>query len=90
MDFPRLNPVRCDPVPPGLAEALGAEPVEVHQTKTKYFAVFGAEDSVRNLRPDMAKLEGFHPRGVAATAPGDAGTSFRASSRPATASPRTR
>ncbi len=72
MDFPRLNPALCDPEPPGLAAALGAEPIEVHQTRTKFFAVFSSEDAVRAVRPDMTALEKFHPRGVAVTAPGDA------------------
>lgn len=72
MDFPRLNPALCEPDPAGLAAALGAEPIEVHQTPTKFFAVFPSEEAVRAIQPDMAALGKFHPRGVAVTAPGDA------------------
>ena len=55
MDFPARIPQRIDP-PAGLAEALGAEPVEVW-AETVICAVMADEATVRELRPDIGKIE---------------------------------
>ena len=54
MDFPADPPVRIAP-PPELAEALGAEPLEVWSA-AYLVAVLADEATVRNLRPDIPAL----------------------------------
>ena len=54
MDFPARPPRRADP-PPGLAEALGAEPVEVW-VESDLIAVMANESVVRSLEPDIGKI----------------------------------
>ncbi len=70
MDFPAR---RSDPVaaPAGLAEALGAVPVEVHLNSFNYLAVFEDPQVVRTLRPDMNAIAHIEREGVIVTAPGD-------------------
>jgi PhzF family phenazine biosynthesis protein len=55
MDFPAQPPRRIE-VPAGLAEALGAEPVEVWAS-TYLVALMADEAAVRDLKPDLAALE---------------------------------
>ncbi|MBS0334839.1 MAG: PhzF family phenazine biosynthesis protein, partial [Proteobacteria bacterium] len=55
MDFPAQPPRRVE-TPPGLAEALGVEPVEVWAS-TFLVAVLSDEAQVRACAPDLAKLE---------------------------------
>ncbi len=77
MDFPAKPAVKADHVP-GLAEALGAEPVEVWNERSN-LAVFSSAEEVRALKPDMralAAIPGLDGRDhghVIATAPGDDG-----------------
>ncbi len=54
MDFPADPPRRIE-VPPGLADALGAEPLEVWSA-AYLVAVLADEATVRNLRPRIADL----------------------------------
>ena len=54
MDFPAQPPVRTA-VPEGLAEALGAEPVEVW-VSSYLVAVLSDDAAVRGLAPDLAAL----------------------------------
>jgi len=54
MDFPALPPQRIDP-PPGLADALGAEPLEVWAAQF-LVAVLADEAQVRGLTPDIAAI----------------------------------
>jgi PhzF family phenazine biosynthesis protein len=68
LDFPTWTPNPCA-TPKGLADALGAEPREVLETRD-YVAVFESEKVVRDLTPDMDKLKKFERVGVIATAPG--------------------
>ncbi len=81
MDFPALPPWRCETPPRELLTGLGFGshhisvlqiPVltPVLQVKDNYFVVYGSEDDVRRLRPDLRELEKLHPAGVAVTAPG--------------------
>lgn len=54
MDFPAKPPVRIEP-PPGLAEALGAEPLEVWAAN--YLVVVLADEAaVRGVTPNLAAL----------------------------------
>lgn len=55
MDFPADRPHRVE-TPDGLAEALGARPVEVWAGRF-LVAVLGGEHEVRGLKPDLAALQ---------------------------------
>ena len=55
MDFPADRP-RPIEAPAGLAEALGAQPVEVWAGRF-LVALLGSEDEVRGLKPDLAALQ---------------------------------
>ncbi|WP_448954259.1 PhzF family phenazine biosynthesis protein [Labrys neptuniae] len=75
MDFPvRLS----EPVatPDGLAQALGAEPVEVVANPFNYLALLASADQLRRLAPDLAKIARLDRNGVIVTAPGDGGYDF--------------
>jgi len=56
---------------PGLAEALGAVPVEVRVNAFNYMAVLENAEVVRRLAPDMAAISRLDRPGVIVTAPGD-------------------
>jgi len=85
MDFPALPHRRID-APAGLAEALGAAPVE---TWTGHFliAVLENEAAVRTARPDLTALQavpsdaGMGPGNIAVTALADAGAPYDVVSR---------
>jgi predicted PhzF superfamily epimerase YddE/YHI9 len=70
MDFPALAPWACPTPPANLIEGLGKAPLEVVQIEDNFFAVYGTEDHVKNIRPDLLLLEKLHPAGVAITATG--------------------
>lgn len=76
MDFPSIGSARVDAedVPDALIAGLGAEPEHVRFTEDdwNYIAVFGREETVAGLRPDLGVIERVHPHGVSVTAPGDA------------------
>ncbi|MFE9722512.1 PhzF family phenazine biosynthesis protein [Streptomyces sp. NPDC005794] len=70
LDFPTapLTPV---PAPPGLAEALGASPVSLHDTGERIgdlLVELADEAAVHALRPDFRALSACSRRGVIATA----------------------
>lgn len=69
LDFPSRPPAMLGPVQ-GLAEALGAEPLELWKARD-ILAVFASEAQVRALRPDMSKLAEIDAFAVIVTAPGD-------------------
>ncbi|MFI0980270.1 PhzF family phenazine biosynthesis protein [Streptomyces sp. NPDC021093] len=73
LDFPTapLNPVEA---PPGLAEALGVEPLTVLYTGDQvgdYLVECRSEQEVRALAPDLKALAALSRRGVIATAPAE-------------------
>ncbi len=68
MDFPAQPPAPGDM--PGLADALGATPVEI-QVGRYIVAVFGDAASVVALEPDFRALARLDPPLIVATAPGD-------------------
>ncbi|HAB17091.1 MAG TPA: PhzF family phenazine biosynthesis protein [Verrucomicrobiota bacterium] len=72
MDFP-TRPATPASVPPGLADALGVEPVWVGRSEYDYLCELPNETAVRELRPDHAALSRLPVRGVVVTAPGSAG-----------------
>ena len=70
MDLP-ARPSQEVATPPGLAEALGAVPVEVRVNEFNYMAVLENAQSVRRLSPEMAVIARMNRPGVIVTAPGD-------------------
>ena len=56
MDFPADPPRRVEETPEGLAEALGADPVEVWAGQY-LVAMLESEQVVRDLQPDLAALQ---------------------------------
>jgi PhzF family phenazine biosynthesis protein len=70
MDFP-ARPSQPVPTPPGLAEALGAVPVEVVVDAFNYLVLLASAQEVRELAPDIAAIARVDRSGVIVTAPGD-------------------
>jgi PhzF family phenazine biosynthesis protein len=68
LDFPSRPPEPIAPVA-GLAEALGAVPLETWKARD-ILAVLDSEEAVRALRPDMTALGCIDAFAVIATAPG--------------------
>jgi predicted PhzF superfamily epimerase YddE/YHI9 len=69
MDFPARPPLACADVYPGLVPALGGKPEAVLAARD-YFVVYGSEEELRALKPDMAGLMLVDRFGVITTAPG--------------------
>jgi PhzF family phenazine biosynthesis protein len=69
LDFPAGRPAPA-PVPPGLVEALGREPVETLKGTTDYLIVYEAEEDVATLAPNIPDLGRVDARGIVVTAPG--------------------
>jgi len=67
MDFP-ARPSQPISTPPGLADALGAEPLEVFSNEFNYLALVENELVLRALAPDMAALARIDRPGVIVTA----------------------
>jgi PhzF family phenazine biosynthesis protein len=70
MDFP-ARPSQPVPTPPGLAEALGAAPVEVVVDAFNYLVLLASAQEVRELTPGIAAIARVDRSGVIVTAPGD-------------------
>jgi PhzF family phenazine biosynthesis protein len=68
MDFPAIKG-KFSLTLDELVKALGKKPLAV-MVADDYMAVFGSEEEVRNLQPDMALLQALKLRGVIVTAPG--------------------
>jgi predicted PhzF superfamily epimerase YddE/YHI9 len=75
MDFPARPSEGITP-PPGLAEALGAEPGEVFANVFNYLAFFEDARVLRELSPDMPAVARLDRPGVIVTAPGDGNYDF--------------
>lgn len=69
MDFPIDTPNRI-PITTGITDALGRRPIELYKGKDDVMAVFGKEETVKELHPDMHALAQLKARGVIVTAPG--------------------
>lgn len=84
LDFPAepavpLDPDTVDAEYPGLAEALGAEPVWVGRNRFDLLVELVDESTVRALTPDLAVLRRYSLRGVIVTAvggPAESGADF--------------
>jgi PhzF family phenazine biosynthesis protein len=68
LDFPARPPQACEPYP-GLVSALGGEPEQILAARD-YFVVYGSEQELRALKPDMQALMNIDRFAVIATAPG--------------------
>jgi PhzF family phenazine biosynthesis protein len=72
MDFPSLPPEPCDNAFPALIPALGGKPEAVLSARD-YFVVYGSEEELRALKPDMQALMTVDRFAVIATAPSASG-----------------
>jgi predicted PhzF superfamily epimerase YddE/YHI9 len=71
LDFPATPATPVDP-PAGLVEALGGGAARwVGRGRFDYLVELADEQAVRDLAPDVRRLEGLGPRGVIVTAAGD-------------------
>jgi len=72
LDFP-AKPALPKEAPPGLSDALGAEPTAFACSEFDFLVELGGEAAVRGLRPDIAALARLPARGVIVTARADIG-----------------
>ena len=70
LDFPATPEITCVS-PPGLSEALGAEPVYIGHSTFDYLVLLGDAESVRRMSPDMGLLKKVSARGIIVTALSD-------------------
>ncbi len=70
LDFPARH-VEATPHPPGLAEALGVEPVFIGKSIFDYLVEVATEEEVRNAEPDFRLLKMHKVRGVMVTSKAD-------------------
>lgn len=75
MDFPAEPAVEVA-APGGLAEALRAVPVYVGRNRMDFLAVLESEATVRELQPDLRRIEALGGRGLIVTAPGSGDVDF--------------
>ncbi len=66
LDFP-ATPETKAVAPPGLLEALGANPLHVGKNKFDYIVEVASEEEVRSLEPDCARLRQIPVRGIIVT-----------------------
>jgi predicted PhzF superfamily epimerase YddE/YHI9 len=69
LDFP-ADKAEAVAVAPEMKTAFNFEPQEVYKGKTDYMFVFGDEEQILNLSPDLRAIEKLPVRGVIATATG--------------------
>jgi PhzF family phenazine biosynthesis protein len=70
MDFP-ARPSSPTAPPPGLAQAIGAEPIELVVNAFNYLALLESPQVVRRLSPDMSAIARLDRSGLIVTACGD-------------------
>ena len=72
LNFPATppSPIQDDP---GLAKAMGVNPVSLLQSKFDFLVKVGSEAEVRNAKPDFEKLSELGLRGVMLTSKGESG-----------------
>jgi len=66
LDFPALLTYSTE-TPPGLAESLGVPLSFVGSSKFDYLCEIESEEALRNLKPDLARLQSLKTRGVIVT-----------------------
>jgi PhzF family phenazine biosynthesis protein len=72
LDFP-ATPATPAEAPPGLIEALGAQPQFVGRSKFDYLIELQDDATVRTLDPDLGAISQVKTRGVIVTSPADKG-----------------
>lgn len=72
LNFP-ATPAEQAETPHGLVEALGAVPKYVGKSRYDYLVEVESEETVRNMRPDLARLRVFPVRGVIVTSKANPG-----------------
>jgi len=72
MDFPAFPVKPCHNPPDISGQGLNIKPQEVFSVEEdpNYYAIFGVEDEVLAIEPELNLLEQLHPYGVVVTAPG--------------------
>ncbi|MGI2056415.1 PhzF family phenazine biosynthesis protein [Shewanella baltica] len=75
MDFPARYPERVD-MPIGMADVLGAIPIEVAADAFNYLVLLDSAQAVRELSPDITAIALMDRSGLIVTAPGDNGYDF--------------
>ena len=70
LDFP-ATPATPAPPPPGLSEALGANPQFVGRSLFDYLVEVTSEATVRSLAPNLSAVAEIQTRGVIVTSRGD-------------------
>ena len=68
LDFP-ATPAEPATPPDDLIQALGVSPKYVGQSQYDYLVEVGIEETVRNMKPDLARLKEVSSRGVIVTSP---------------------
>ncbi len=66
LDFP-AEPEERAPLPPGLAKALGTEPLYCGRNRLDYLVEIASEELLRDLNPDLAFLAEMDSRGLIVT-----------------------
>ncbi|MFP6797400.1 MAG: PhzF family phenazine biosynthesis protein [Pseudomonadales bacterium] len=68
--FPLINPRPCKKNKI-IAQALGANPIELYKGRDDFLAVFESEKTVRSINRNFSLLAQLECRGLIVTAPGD-------------------
>lgn len=76
LDLPATAMQPLAQVPAELAQALGAQPLQVFKANDKWVALFAFARTVEGLRPDFAALRALPVAAVSVTAPGRSGEDF--------------
>jgi PhzF family phenazine biosynthesis protein len=78
LDFPALatSPVADDALVKRVEDAIGARVTSLGRTPFDLLAVLESAQTIRALRPDIAKIDALGGRGLIVTAKGDAGADF--------------
>jgi len=69
MNFPADVPAPVE-IPQGLAEALGARPIEAYKGRNDFLLIFGSEKDVTDMMPDFGALGKIPTRGIIVSARG--------------------
>jgi PhzF family phenazine biosynthesis protein len=66
LDFPAIRQKPIDP-PDGLADAIGATPLHIGESRHDYLIEVDSENTVRTLAPNISQLRNLNIRGVIVT-----------------------
>lgn len=71
MSFPQRRPEKLNEIPPNLIQGLSIRPQEVLINQQAYVAIYGTEQEVRSVVPELNLLSTLGPLDVVVTARGD-------------------